>query len=474
MSEVLDDPKAQAEREKRRAALSSVVAAVFLTGLKLGVGLATNSLGVLSEAAHSALDLAAAALTFYAVRLSGLPPDERHPYGHGKVENLSALAETLLLAATCVWIVREGVERLLHPEPVQAGVWGIAVMAVSVAVDYSRSRMLLRMARKHNSQALEADALHFSTDIWSSAVVIAGLAAMALSEGLAPDSALRPVLARADALAALAVSVIVAVVCWRMGASAVQALLDGGDGDQTRRIREKVAALPGVIEVRRVRARSGGPESFVDMELVLKPEATFEEAHHLAALAEEAAREVIPGADVVAHFEPGDREEAGLAGQVRLLASGLGLGAHAVRVLRVGRGLRVELHVEAPEGLTLAQGHAAAHDLEGVIRERLGADEVVTHLEPTRAGSAVCRAYGVDDPSLHQAVLESAARVPGVRDVHQVAILRDSQGVNVSFHCRMAGGASLEAAHEAAERLEAALRERCPGLARVLVHLEPE
>ena len=224
---------AEADREKRIAALSSVGAALLLTGLKLGVGFATNSLGILSEAAHSGLDLVAAVVTYWAVRAASRPADADHPYGHGKVENLSALVETLLLLLTCGWIVREAVDRLffeaVHVEP---SVWGLAVMGVSIVVDISRARMLRRVARKHNSQALEADALHFSTDVWSSAVVIAGLLALRAAMFFPQDSFMFAVLQRADAFAALVVSCIVVFVSLQLGRRAVDVLLDGGAQEQ--------------------------------------------------------------------------------------------------------------------------------------------------------------------------------------------------------------------------------------------------
>ena len=164
------------EHEKSAAALNSVAAAVFLTGIKVVVGLCSGSIGILAEAAHSGLDFIAALVTYIAVRTAGRPADAEHLYGHGKIENLSAMVETLLLLATCGWIIHEALQRLLsNSVQVEASVWAFGVMAVSILVDLSRSRMLKRVAVKHRSQALEADALHFSTDVWSSAVVIIGL-----------------------------------------------------------------------------------------------------------------------------------------------------------------------------------------------------------------------------------------------------------------------------------------------------------
>jgi cation diffusion facilitator family transporter len=178
--------------EKSHAALSSLLAASLLTALKAIVGFDTNSLGMLSEALHSGLDLLAALITLIAVRIAAIPADESHPYGHGKVEHLAALAETALLLLTCGWIIGEAVQRLVYKEAVIIpSLWAVAVMAFSILVDISRSRMLRRVAKKHKSQALEADALHFASDIWSSSVVLAGLGALWLSQSLAPTHPLR-------------------------------------------------------------------------------------------------------------------------------------------------------------------------------------------------------------------------------------------------------------------------------------------
>uniref|UniRef100_UPI00261F8703 cation diffusion facilitator family transporter n=1 Tax=uncultured Bilophila sp. TaxID=529385 RepID=UPI00261F8703 len=207
-----DIPHSDANAEKNHAALSSLCWALFLTVIKLVAGLATNSLGILSEALHSSLDLVAAGITFFAVRVAARPADKTHPYGYGKIENLSALAETVLLLVTCGWIVHEAVNRLFFNAPeISPSWWGVGIILVSLLVDVNRAAMLRRVARKHKSQALEADALHFTTDIWSSGVVLAGLLCVQLSEFLPPASPFRPILHMADALAALAVSGIVVV-----------------------------------------------------------------------------------------------------------------------------------------------------------------------------------------------------------------------------------------------------------------------
>jgi cation diffusion facilitator family transporter len=290
-----------AEREKRLAALSSVIAAVGLTSFKIIVGLMTGSLGILSEAAHSGLDLVAALVTFFAVRVSDRPADTLHRYGHGKVENFSALIETLLLLATCAWIIYEAVQRLFFKDvAVEVSIWAFLVMGVSIVIDFSRSRMLLRAARKHNSQALEADALHFSTDIWSSSVVILGLIAVKLSE----QSSRLEFLAKADAVAALIVALIVIVVSVRLGKRSVSALMDAAPPLLAEQIERAVEAIPGVLDCHRVRVRTSGPQVFIDVHVVMDGTQSLESAHALGKRVEETVRQITPGADVTVHEDP--------------------------------------------------------------------------------------------------------------------------------------------------------------------------
>jgi cation diffusion facilitator family transporter len=290
-----------AYQEKNKAAASSVLAAIGLTSLKIVVGVLTGSLGILAEAAHSALDLVAALMTWFAVRVSGKPPDRTHLYGHGKVENLSALLETLLLLATCVWVVYSALARLIHGRTeIEVTVWSFAVMAFSIVVDFSRSRMLSAAAKKHNSQALEADALHFSTDIWSSAVVIAGLACVKLSD-LYPSFA---ILRSADAIAALIVAGIVFFISGELGLRTVQALIDAAPRGLEDRIRAVAETVPGIIDCHQVRARYSGAQLFVDAHVLIDGRQTLDQAHALTDEVEAAIQRIAPGADVTVHAEP--------------------------------------------------------------------------------------------------------------------------------------------------------------------------
>ena len=298
------DPGSQSE--KRHAALTSVFAAVGLTGIKVVVGVLTGSLGILAEAAHSALDLVAAVVTLLAVRVSGKPADEDHLYGHGKVENLSALFETVLLLATCAWIVYEAVQRLFFQHvTIDVSVWAFLVMVVSIVVDVSRSRLLYKTARKYGSQALEADALHFRTDIWSSTVVIFGLVCVLVAQKLPRLASLE----KADSLAALIVAAIVVYISVELGIRSIKPLLDTAPAGLRVQITQAVEAMPEVIDCHQVRVRSSGAHLFVDAHVSVDGKQSLEEAHRLTEEIEEVIRRIAPGADVTVHPEPAPRSE---------------------------------------------------------------------------------------------------------------------------------------------------------------------
>jgi len=293
--------KKTADREKFLAALSSVIGAVCLTFFKIVVGAATGSLGILAEAAHSALDLVAAIITLFAVQISGKPADKEHLYGHWKVENLSAFFETFLLLITCVWIIYEAIQRLLFRNiEIEVTIWSFIVMLVSIIIDFSRSRVLYRAARKHHSLALEADALHFSTDIWSSSVVIGGLFLVKLSDWIPSLNFLR----QADAIAAMAVAGIVIYISAQMGIRTIRGLMDTAPQGMVDQIKTIVESVPGVIDCHNLRVRYSGPQIFVDAHILVNPNQSIVEAHDLTEQIEARIRQIIPGADITVHPEP--------------------------------------------------------------------------------------------------------------------------------------------------------------------------
>ena len=461
----------EADREKRSVALSSLLAAILLTGTKLGVGLWTNSLGVLSEAAHSGLDLVAAAMTLWAVRVSGKPADVEHAYGHGKVENLSALGETLLLLVTCVWIIYESIRRLFFAAAVHvdANVWAFLVVVMSIAIDYSRSRALSRAAKKHDSQALEADALHFSTDIWSSAVVLIGLIGVKVSREIG-----QPWLAQADSVAALGVAAIVTAVCYKLGKKAIDDLLDISPGHVRDRVASAAAAVPGVEGVSQVRVRRSGPEVFADVTLSVDHAASFQKTHDIADEAEKAIRAVVPKVDVVVHVEPVAAADEDVLTTVRVLAGRHGLGAHGIRVYEEQGRRFVELHIEVRDSLTLEEAHRQADDFEEALRRAVpGLAEIVTHLEPSGEESAIVQAETAGRQEIDQAIREFLQKNDLALVPHDVKVQRTGRRLAVSFHCTLDAETSITAAHELTERLETHLRAKVPSVGRVVIHVEP-
>ena len=285
--------KNRMEIEKKRVAGVSVIAAFFLTGFKLVIGLLTGSLGLLSEALHSGLDLVAAVITWFSVRISDTPPDKNHHYGHGKIENFSALIETFLLLITCAWIIYEAVHRLLSGNTkIEVNVFSYIVVVTSIVVDVARSRALYRVARKYNSQALEADALHFSTDIWSSAVVLLGLILAQFG------------LFFADSVAALAVAFIVLGVSWQLGKRAADVLLDRVPVSLVTRIETVLNQSVGVLKYHDLRVRSSGAEHFIEVTIHVQPGLTLAEAHEISHFVEKQINEAVPRSSVHVHIEP--------------------------------------------------------------------------------------------------------------------------------------------------------------------------
>jgi len=450
----------------------SLIAAVLLTGVKLAVGLWTNSLGILAEAAHSALDFVAAAATYWAVSVSSRPADDEHTYGHGKVENLSALFETVLLLATCAWIVWEGVERLLAPEAihVQANLAAFLTVLLSIVVDVGRSRALSRAARKHRSQALEADALHFSTDIASSAVVLLGLVGLRIADATGAEW-----LRQADAVAALAVAGIVIVVSLRLGRRSIDGLLDAVPSDLRERVAAAAQAVPGVLAVPQVRVRTSGPEHFAEVTVTVDRALGVEGAHEVADRAEAALHALLPASDVLVHVEPTATEDEDLLTTVRVLAARRGLGAHAIRIHDSARGRELALHLEVDAALRLDAAHALASAFEADLHAAFpDLDRITTHIEPFGADTATRHVQPADDLRVRHAVDDAVARLGVDFRPRGLRIQRVGDELSLLLDGALDPATSIVAAHDATERLEKALRARLPDLGRVVIHVEPE
>ncbi len=460
--------------EKKRAALSSVIAAVGLTGMKLVVGLLSGSLGILAEAAHSGLDLVAALITFIAVSVSDRPADEAHPYGHGKIENFSALVETVLLFITCAWIIYEAIQRIFFREVhVDPSLWAFLVIIVSIAIDISRSRMLMRAAKKHQSQALEADALHFSTDVWSSTVVLGGLVLVWAGQKFFPGRA--ALLGRADAVAALGVAIIVFFVSYRLGKRTIDVLLDSAPDGLKDKIVSAADEVEGVLNPGHVRLRRSGPRVFVDMTIEVDRNLSFERTHAIAESVEAKIQALVPGADVVIHTDPREAAREDMARRIRAIAERNQIPVHNISVHEDNGEVHVDLHIEVDDHLLLHQ----AHNLASHIEQDLRADipkiaRVNTHIESRGTGIGSGRDVTADESPIVERVKRITNGIVGRECCHNILIRRQGDRLSVSLHCGFDPNLPVIEAHKLSSRIEEALKNEVPSIEQVLVHTEPE
>lgn len=481
----------EAQREKRLVALSSVGAAIGLTGIKFVVALLTGSLGLLAEAAHSALDLVAALMTFFAVRVADKPADATHNYGHGKVENLSAFLESVLLLLTALWIIYEAIQRLLfHTQEVEISVWAFVVMIIAVVVDFTRSRALLRVARKLGSQALEADALHFSTDIWSSLMVIVGLAIVAIGR----TWHLPAWLVQADAVAALGVSLLVIWVSLRLARETIDALTDHAPQEVDEQLRQTIQNVTHVAEVRRVRARRAGNKLFADVVIAAPRTFTFEQIHDLSERVESAAtktvRQLSPNneIDVLVHVEPTQTPSETVADQIYYLAERQGLHAHDIHVREVNGKLEADFDLEVQSDMTLEQAHEIATSLEQeILKDNPLLRQVTTHLEAPSAHIERRQDVTSQYPEMAARIVQIADAIAGHGSAHHIHLYQPY----LSLAARNIGGKGapeeldlvlhtfcdpqipLSQAHLQAEEIQRALRLAYPDLGAVVIHTEP-
>lgn len=458
------------QTEKKSVALNSVYAAIGITTLKVIVGVTTGSLGILSEAAHSGLDLVAAAITYFSVRISDRPADADHQYGHGKFENFSAFIETALLLLTCVWIVFEATKRLFfHSVDIEPSAWAFLVMGASIIVDAWRSRRLKRVAEKYQSQALLADALHFSTDIWSSSVVILGLAVVLI--GRTYDI---PGLAKADPIAALVVACIVVYVSWRLARQTVDALLDAAPSGVRSQIIDSVTKVGGVLGVERVRIRRGGSKYFADISVGMSRGVTFQKSDQVAKDVAATIRELLPGADVVVNATARPAHEESLFDRIRAVATRNNLNVHDISVQDIHGELHVEQHVELDEKLSLKAAHDRVTLLEAEMRQEIPEiAAILTHIESEPATIETTDGV-VERPDYSRRVQDVVKSFAEVIDAHDLVFKRVGGRLYLSMHCTLRDELPLARVHDVQTALESRIRMDVPDVFRVLIHPEPQ
>jgi cation diffusion facilitator family transporter len=453
------------QHDKEQVALSSIAASAALTAAKAAVGLATGSLAILSEAGHSLLDLAATVMTYFAVRISGKPADEEHHYGHGKVESVSALAATALLFLLSAVVVWEALHRLFGAggHTVEATTWAFVVIIASIVIDFFRARALYRVARETSSEALEADALHFGSDMWSSAAVLAGLVAVAFGY---PS---------ADSIAAIVVAVFICIAGWRLGRRTIDTLTDTAPAGAAAKIAAATQRIPGVVAIDGLRVRQVGAVLFVDLVVAVSRTLPLERVAALKDRIVGIVRADSPAAEVTVTTEPRALDDETVLERVMVIARNRALPVHHVTAHTIEGRLAVSLDLEVDGALSLRAAHDIASGLEDAIREEMGPQvEVETHIEPLQAydgrgREAPPRRIG----EVHDALREIAAKVDLVGEVHDVRVREADEGEIVNFHCFVDPTLRVADVHEKVDEVERALRLRFPTIKRAIGHAEP-
>lgn len=450
--------------EKSRVALISVFAAVLLTSLKLVVGVLTGSLGILAEAAHSGLDLIAAIITFFAVRIADKPADSEHLYGHGKVENFSAFVESLLLIITCILIINEAVQRLFFKAfEIEVNLWSFAVILVAITVDYWRSRALYRVARKYKSQALEADALHFSTDIWSSSVVIVGL--LGASFGYP----------KADAVSAFAVAILVIIVTVRLLKRTADALMDRVPEGLYARVKETVENVHGIEKASHLRIRQAGSKTFVDMTVDIRRTIPFELAHNVVDGVENAIRTLVPNADIVVHAEPVAAVDESIADKVRMIATEAGVRTHNIYAHKIGQKYYVDLHLEYRDTKGFEDAHRVATDVEEAILLKIPeVGKVKIHIDEPSDVVMVSKDITSSSVPIVERMRKIAMTHEGVKDCNDITVIDMGDGrIKVVMTCFFEIELSFDEVHHLVTSIENRTYQELQQVFKVVIHAEP-
>jgi cation diffusion facilitator family transporter len=447
-----------------RTAVVSVAAAALLVALKLGTGIATGSLSLISAGVESSGDVVAAVLTFLAIRLGGRPADADHHYGHRRAENLGALGEAAILLGGGVFIVVGAVGRLTGQPGTLATPWYVfAVIGIALLVDCSRIAVSVRSARKYKSAALRSNAFHFAGDMAGSLAVLAGLTAVALG------------FEQGDATAALIVAAIIFVVAGRLIYENARVLMDTAPPGAQARAEEAIKELGAEVELRRLRLRESGGRYFADAVIAVPPGQAVVEGHVTADAVETAVRGALPDSDIVVHYEP---RRDGLDLRDRVLAVALAeplvREAHDITIYETGRRVSVSLHLKLAADVGIGEAHDVAERVEAALRNEPEVDDVHTHLEPLEQPVAARPEDNSDQGDdaqhqrIHKLVVERTRQPP-----RELRLLHADAGLVVFVSVVVSSQMTLPAAHELASRLEDDIREGQPHMQDVVVHTEP-
>ena len=451
-------------KEKRTVAVGSMAASAAMTVGKLIVGLLTGSLGLVSEALHSFLDFGATVMTYMAERVSDKPADAEHHYGHGKIEAFTALAETVLLFMTSIWIINEAIRRLLAPKvEVEATWWSFGVIIASIAIDVWRARALMRTAKKTKSMALEADALHFSSDVLSSTCVLVGLGFVALGFQIG------------DPIAAIGVSIFVCRAGWMLGRRTFDTLIDTAPEGAAERVTAIAHAVTGVAGIGRVRVRPAGSVFFVDIDVAVGRGLPLNKVLTLKETVADAIRAQMPEAEVTVATHPLKLDDETIHQRAMIIAANHGAYVHHITAHWIGDRLSLGFDLEVDGKLPLSEAHHIATALETDMRSEFGAEtEVESHIEPMQDALVAGSDAAPEELAAITRALEQLAGEDGaLREIHNVRARMTAHGMIVIFHCRTEQSRTVAEIHRIVDDLERRLRIAVPGIWRTVAHAEP-
>jgi cation diffusion facilitator family transporter len=452
-------------QKKENVALSSVIASFLLATMKLVIGIVTGSIGIISDAAHSAVDFGAVSLTYFAVRVSGRPADREHQYGHTKVESVAALIETCILLLTSGWIIYEAVQRLVSKTSEVTVAWySLLVLVISIIVDFSRSRALKKVAMETKSQALEADALHFRLDILSSAVVMIGLVLVAAG------------IVWADAIAGIVVALVIAYAAFRLGKKTVDVLIDAAPEGLTDQIVSITGAVDGVIKIEKIRVKPAGPFAFVEMALDVSRTLSLERVQSICNSIEERIRELLPVADITINTKPIALDCETIAERVHTIGINHNLHVHNICSHIVEDKKYISFDVEVDHTLTIREAHDVVSALEQDIRRAFDADlDISVHMDPSRSEDMRSQPLSPDEEIAVKKIIVGAAKtIDRIREVHDIQIRKtEKEKLFITLHCSFDDGVLLEDVHPITSKLESILYQIIPNAGQVIIHAEP-
>lgn len=448
---------------KSRVAAISIFASAGMAAAKFAVGIAIGSLALISEALHSSVDVVATVVTWMVVRVSDRPADDEHHYGHGKFESLSALGVIAMLYVLAGGILVESYSRLREgaPPPTLSAI-PFVVLVIDIAVNFWRARALHRTARATKSQALAADALHFASDVLGSIAVIIGLALSGFGY------------VWGDAVAAVAVAIMIALLGLRLARSTVETLLDRAPEGVSETAAAAIRAVAGVVDVERLRVRMVGSTHFIDAIVQVPRTYPIDRVEEIKRMAQDAVNKALDDADLTFTAVPVARNNESVRERIMVIARNSGLAVHHVTVHDLGGRLTVSIDLEVDGEMALTAAHGIAHGLERNIRDEFGEDvEVDTHIEPLEPELPHGTDAAPDRVETIKAALSRLAADGAIHDIHNVRVRDTDAGEIVNFHCRAAPSMSVIKVHQKVDELERALRRAFPTVKRVISHAEP-